>query len=82
MTQLIIAFGSIYFILSFYYLIGTGSYAGHHYFNPIDNYEEWDNLNMFGVLVFTLLINILFAPWAIIYWVFKLLVTIFTVGRR
>lgn len=82
MTELIIAFGTIYFILSFYYLVGTGSYAGHHYFNPLDNYEEWDKLNMFGVLVFTLLLNILLAPWALIYWVFKILVAMFTVGRR
>jgi uncharacterized membrane protein len=82
MTELIIRIGVIYFILSFCYLIGSGSYAGHHYFNPIDNYEEWDKLNLFGVLVFTLLINILFAPCAMIYWVFKILVAMFTVGRR
>lgn len=82
MTNLIIAFGTIYFILSFCYLVETGSRAGHHYFNPLDNYEEWDKLNMFGVLVFTLLLSILFAPWAIIYWVFKILVAMFTVGRR
>ena len=82
MTELIIGLGSTYFVLSFIYLICTGSYAGHHYFNPIDNYEEWDKLNIFGVLVFTLLINILLAPWAIIYWTFKFLVVIFTIGRR
>lgn len=82
MTELIIVFGMVYFVLSFSYLVCTGSYAGHHYFNPIVNYEEWDKLNIFGVLVFTLLINILFAPWAIISWVFKILVAMFTVGRR
>ena len=82
MTELIIGIGSIYFVLSFSYLVGTGAYGGHHYFNPIVNYIEWDKLNMFGVLVFTLLINILCAPWAIIYWVFKTLVVMFTIGRR
>lgn len=82
MTELIIACITTYCVISFSYLIGTGSYASHHYFNPIVNYEEWDKLNMFGVLVFTLLISILFAPWAIIYWVFKILVAMFTVGKK
>lgn len=81
-VEVIIGLSIIYLVLSFFYLVGTGAYAGHHYFDPIVNYEEWDKLNMFGVLVFTLLISILFAPWAIIYWVFKILVAIFTVGRR
>lgn len=82
MTELIISVISAYCILSFCYFVGTGSYAGHHYFNPIDNYEEWDKLNMFGVLVFTLLISILLAPWAMIYWIIKILVAMFTVGRK
>ena len=82
MTNLIIAFGTMYFILSFCYLVGTGSYAGHHYFNPIDNYDEWDKLNVFGVFVFTLLLNLLFAPFALLYWIIKILVFMFTVGRR
>ena len=82
MTATIIGLGIIYFTLSFVYFACTGSYAGHHYFNPLDNYEEWDKLNMFGVLVFTLLLSILLAPWALIYWIIKILVFIFTVGRR
>lgn len=81
MTELIIAAFGVYCILSFGYFVETGIYAGHHYFNPIDNYEEWDQLNVFGVLVFTLLINILLAPWAIIYWIIKILIALFTVGR-
>ena len=82
MIELVIAIGVVYFVLSFSYLVCTGMYAGHHYFNPRINYEEWYKLNMFGVLFFTLLIYILFAPWAIIYWAFKILVAMFTVGRR
>ena len=82
MIELIIGFGTIYFVLSFCYMVGTSSYAGHHYFNPKDNYEEWDKLNMLGVWVFTLLLNILLAPWALIYWIIKILVFMFTVGRR
>lgn len=82
MTNLIVAIGTIYFVLSFSYLVFTGSHAGHHYFDPIDNYDEWDKLNIFGVLVFTLLLNLLFAPFALLYWTIKILVFIFTVGRR
>jgi hypothetical protein len=81
-AEVIIGLSSIYLVLSFTYLVGTGAYAGHHYFNPIVNYEEWHKLNIFGVLVFTLLLNFLFAPWAIIYWVIKILVVLFTIGRR
>ena len=82
MTELIIRVIGMYCVLSFCYFVGTGSHAGHHYFNPIDNYEEWDKLNIFGVLVFTLLISILLAPWAMIYWITKILVAMFTVGRK
>lgn len=82
MSELIIAFIVSYVIIFFVYAIASGSYAGHHYLNPLDNYEEWDKLNVFAVLVFTLLLNILFAPFAILYWIIKLLVFIFTVGRN
>lgn len=77
-----IALGVIYFLFSFIYFTATGMVKGHHYFNPINNYyHEWKKLNVLGVLVFTLLLNIVFAPWAIIYWVIKFFVFIFTVGR-
>lgn len=82
MTGVVLACITVYCLISFCYFLSTGVYAGHHYFDPIVNYEEWDKLNMFGVLIFTLLLNILFAPWAIIYWVIKILVAMFTVGRR
>ena len=82
MSELIIALSTMYIIICFSYLVGTGSYAGHHYFNILDNYVEWDRLNLFGVTFFTLLLNLLFAPVSIIYWTVKVLVFIFTVGRR
>lgn len=47
-------------------------------FNPIRNYDKWDDLNWFGVGVMTLLFNIFFIPYAICYWIYKL----FTVGRK
>ena len=47
-------------------------------FNPIRNYNEWDNLNWLGIFVITLLLNIIFIPYAIGYWIYKL----FTIGRK
>lgn len=82
MNELIISCVGIYIVLSFAYFACTSAYAGHHYFNPIDNYDEWDKLNVFGVFVFTLLLNLMFAPFALLYWIIKILVFMFTVGRR
>ena len=48
------------------------------WFNPIQNYEDWTKLNWFGIIVITILLNIIFFPWAIGYWIYKL----FTVGRK
>ena len=82
LTDAIIALGVIYFIASFIYFVATGIVKYHHYLNPINNYYyEWKKLNVLGVLVFTLLLNIILAPWAIIYWVIKFFVFIFTVRR-
>jgi hypothetical protein len=47
-------------------------------FNPIRNYKEWSQFNWFGIIVITLILNIIFLPYAIIYWIYKL----FTVGRK
>ena len=47
-------------------------------FNFVENYNNWTQFNWFGIVVITLLINILFLPYAILYWTYKL----FTVGRR
>ena len=46
------------------------------------NYYEWNKLNWLGVIVFTLLLNCVFAPFALFYWAIKILVFTFTVGRR
>jgi hypothetical protein len=47
-------------------------------FNPIKNYEEWTQFNWLGIIVITLILNVLFLPYAAIYWIYKL----FTVGRK
>ena len=52
------------------------------YFNPVENYKNWYCLNWLGVSVFTIVINLLFLPMAILYWIFRFFAFIFTVGRR
>lgn len=48
------------------------------FFNPIRNYKNWDCLNWFGVIFFTLLANIILPVYAFGYWFYKLC----TVGRK
>ena len=82
MSELMIALGVIYIIFSFIYFVATAIFDSYHFFNPIINYYHyWKKLNALGVFVFTLLLNVIFAPWAIIYWVIKFFMFIFTVGR-
>lgn len=47
-------------------------------FNPIRNYNTWTQFNWLGITIMTLLLNIVFIPYAIVYWIYKL----FTVGRK
>lgn len=47
-------------------------------FNPKRNYDKWETLNWFGIIVITLFLNIIFIPYAVIYWVYIL----FTIGRK
>ena len=58
-------------------------------FNPIRNYDEWINFNWFGIGIITILLNIIFLPFAICYWIYKIIAVIceliywlFTVGRK
>lgn len=51
------------------------------FLNPIVNYKEWTSFNWFGVIVCTLFLNILWLPYAIIYWIYELIHFLFTVGR-
>ena len=51
--------------------------------NPVRNYKEWCyTLNVFGIGIMTILLNIIFLPYAIIYWLAKLIYFILTVGRK
>ena len=47
-------------------------------FNPIRNYNKWCKINWFGVAIATILLNIIFPLYAIVYWGYRLV----TVGRK
>jgi hypothetical protein len=51
-------------------------------FNFKENYKWWTALNWPTVIFFTLLLNVLFLPWAVIHWLIRLFYFIFTVGRK
>ena len=48
------------------------------FFNPLRNYEEWYGLNWFGVIFFTIILNVTLPLYAFLYWFYKLC----TVGRE
>lgn len=66
----------IYLLISIITLIEID--ADFSMFNPIRNYRTWTSVNWFGVIVMTLLLNIIFLPYAIGYWIYKS----FTIGRK
>ena len=51
-------------------------------FSPKHNYEEWDNLNWFGVWCGTIALIISWYPVAIYRMMRNLFIWIFTVGRK
>lgn len=51
------------------------------FLNPLRNYDEWYTINWFGIGVITILLNVICLPYAIIYWIYKLINWLFTVGR-
>lgn len=52
------------------------------FLNPLRNYKEWHMLNWFGIGIMTIFSNIIFLPYAIIYWLVKLIYFLITVGRK
>ena len=70
---------SLIFFISFFEMfpiLGIGCDLS--IFNPIRNYNKWNKINWFGVIVATVLLNIGFPLYALVYWVYKLV----TVGRK
>lgn len=59
------------------YSLDYGFEALEDIFDPVVKYENGD-LNIFGVIVLTVILNTLFMPIAIVFWFYKLC----TIGRR
>ena len=59
------------------YILGASANFDLSIFNPIRNYEKWIEVNLFGVIILTLILNVIFIPYAFCYWIYKLI----TVGR-
>lgn len=68
------------------YIVSTISYQVYYFtlsfLNPIRNYKKWTAFNWFGIITGTLILNIIWLPYAIIYWLYKLIYLLFTVGGR
>jgi hypothetical protein len=65
-------------ILFLVIIIDDESFRFANTFNPIENYKRWKQFNWFGIIIITLALNIIFLPFAVLYWLYKLL----TVGRK
>ena len=70
----------LYVFITSYYL-GINKHKC-NIFNPLYNYKNWKSLNWFGVIVCTLFINIIFLPYAVFIWLYKLIHRLFTMGRK
>lgn len=65
-------------IVTILFVLDYGISSMDEVFNPLTIYELHPMINVFGCILITLLGTIIFLPWAIIYWFYKLC----TVGRR
>ncbi len=73
--------------LGILYIVATINYLKNRDFDvsflhPMRNYEEWDDLNWFGVGTVTLFLNVIFLPYSIIHWLSELICFLITVGRK
>lgn len=68
----IISFIDLWALIAFDYIYDLS------FFNPIRNYKEWTSMNWFGVIFFTILLNVIYPVYALCYWFYKLC----TVGRK
>lgn len=85
-----IEFGTVMFIICviIVYLLATFDIVlrkdfNLSFLNPVNIYKEWCyTLNWFGMSIIIAFLNIVFLPYAIIYWVIKLIYFTVTVGRK
>lgn len=72
--------GIIIYVISTFHIISKK--ADLTFLNPVRNYDKWEQMNWFGVTITTFLLNIIFLPYAILYWLIILIWFLFTVGRK
>ena len=82
MVHITIGLLIVYFEIAALVLCEIERYNGNWCFDPIENYRDWTKLYFPTVLVLTILLNIIFAPYAVIYWLVKFLKFMTTVGRN
>lgn len=69
-----------YIIVSFIFIMNRN--YDMTFLSPIRNYKKYKALNWFGIIVMTLLFNIIMFPYANIYWAWRIIKFLFTVGRK
>lgn len=69
----------VFNIAMFYLFIKTYAFNGYGFawLNPLFIYKQID-VNWFGALLLTLVANVIFVPYAILYWLYKLC----TIGKK
>lgn len=87
MNDTIAIISAIVICIAAYIGITVSIIAGEKTFNfsflsPSRNYTKWKKMNWFGVAIITWLLNIIWLPYAIIYWLYKSIYWLFTVGRK
>ena len=80
--NIIIGLFIAYFVITACILDEMYCYNGDWCFNPIENYYDWTKLNFSAVLFLTLLLNIIFIPYAIVYWLIKLFIFFLAAVKR
>jgi hypothetical protein len=68
-------------LITFFAILINNPDCGYSFLNPFYIYDEI-NVNWFGCAVITLVLNLVFNISAIVYWSLKLIVFLFTVGRK
>lgn len=75
---ILILFVSFYITVTISYLVCSINCFNLDFLNPIRNHKKYTSFNWFGVIVCTLILNIIWLPYAIIYWIYKFIYFIFT----
>ena len=72
MDELLLQLTMFYLLTSVVWAIYFLPEDGLAFFNPIRNHKEWGCNNWAWVIFGTMVAHIVFAPWAIVYWAYKI----------